>query len=280
MPRSAAVIPSLPAPKIAVVEGAFLYWTADTNLPHRPHLLKVYVPLGSPMLLSLPDHGTRLEFAGPLLVGPDVTQQVHLSGPRLTVFLEPETAGFRICRFLRRHAAPYLPLAPDLVAPLLALRPGQTWGPRLLNTLIDTRDRLRESPLWGSCEAPPKAILDVAARIVTGQASSREALAAAVGMSARALTASFREVTGLSLRRYGQWAKLTRAVAAAVMGVPFAETSAIAGFSDQAHFTRSTRALLGAVPSGIPFERALMRGNFYAGLGPRAADFLASLRPS
>jgi AraC-like DNA-binding protein len=280
MPRSDAVIPSLPAPRIAVVEGAFFYWTADTNVPHRPHLLKVYVPLGSPMLLSLPDHGARLEFAAPLIVGPDVTQQVHLSGPRFTVFLEPETAGFRICQFLRRHAAPYLPLAPDLVAPLLALRPGQAWGPRLLNTLIDTRDRLRESPLWGTCEPPPKAILEVAARIVTGQASSREALAAAVGMSARTLTARFREVTGLSLRRYGQWAKLTRAVAAAVMGVPFAETSAIAGFSDQAHFTRSTRALLGSVPSGIPFERALMRGNFYAGLGPHAADFVRSLRPA
>ncbi|MEZ4383097.1 MAG: helix-turn-helix domain-containing protein [Nannocystaceae bacterium] len=272
------MIPSLPAPKIAVVEGAFLYWTTSTNSPHRPHLIKVYVPLGSPMIVSLPEHGTRLEFEAPLIVAPDVPQHVNLSGPRLTVFLEPETAGFRISQFLRRHAAPYVPLAPALVAPLLAVRPGQAWGQRLLDTLIDTRDRMCDSPLWGSCEAPPKAILDVAARIVTGQASSREALAEAAGMSARALTARFREVTGLSLRRYGQWAKLTRAVAAAVMGVPFAETSAIAGFSDQAHFTRSARALLGSVPSGIPFERALMRGNFYAGLGPRAAEFIPSLR--
>ncbi len=272
------VIPSLPAPKIAVIEGAFLYWTPTSNLEHRPHLVKVYVPLGSPMVLSLPEHGARIEIAGPLMVGPDVSQQVHLSGPRFTVFLDPETAGHRPSRFLRRLGAPYLPLSPELVAPLLALRPGEAWGERLLDALTATRDSLATAAIWGSMERPPAAILDVAARIVTGCASDREALAAAAGMSARALSALFREVTGLSLRRYGQWAKLTRAVAAAVLGTPFAETSAIAGFADQAHFTRSTRALLGSVPSGIPFERALMRGNFYAGLGPRADDFLASLR--
>ncbi|MEZ4451305.1 MAG: helix-turn-helix domain-containing protein [Nannocystaceae bacterium] len=271
------VIPSLPAPKIAVVEGAFLYWTANTNVPHRPHLVKVYVPLGSPMVVSLPEHGVRIEFSDPLMVAPDVAQQVHVSGPRFTLYLEPETAGYRLRRFLARLGVPYVPLAPGLVAPLLALRPGQTWGERLLDSLVATRESLIHAPLWGACEGPPAAILDVAARIVTGQANDREALAAGAGMTARTLTTRFQEVTGLSLRRYGQWAKLTRAVAAAVLGVPFAETSAIAGFSDQAHFTRSTRDLLGSVPSGIPFGRVLMRGNFYAGLGPRAAEFLPSL---
>lgn len=280
MPIASSVIPSLPSPKIAVVEGAFLYWTASTNILHRPHLVKVYVPLGAPIVLSLPEEGARLEFSFPLVVAPDLLQEVHVSGARYTLFLDPETAGHRAREFLRRMRAPFVALDRQVIAPLVDLAPGVSWGERLLDALCQVRDELSAWEGWGPCAAPPREILDVAARIVMGHAGDREELAATVGWPARTLTNRFRAITGLSLRRYGQWAKLTRALAAATLGSNFSATSAIGGFSDQAHFCRSTRELLGSVPTGIPFDMAIMRGNYYAGLGPLAAGFLDSLLTS
>ncbi|MQA09069.1 MAG: helix-turn-helix domain-containing protein [Pseudonocardiaceae bacterium] len=77
-----------------------------------------------------------------------------------------------------------------------------------------------------------------------------EDLAAEVGLSAPRLRALVRSEVGISLVHLRQW----RRVGTAIANLPtfsVGAAAAVAGFADQAHFTRTTRRLVGRTPATI-----------------------------
>ncbi|WP_111655426.1 helix-turn-helix domain-containing protein [Isoalcanivorax indicus] len=75
------------------------------------------------------------------------------------------------------------------------------------------------------------------------------ALAARVGLSASRLTHLFREQTGVTLRRFLLYLKITRAVARWEPGMTLSTLAAEAGFYDQPHLVRTARDMFDALPS-------------------------------
>lgn len=130
-------------------------------------------------------------------------------------------------------------------------------------------DRLRQRYRAGIVAAPELGDLcedDVAAacrrpseeldpRLVTALAMLAEGsipipeLAAAIGISPQRLRALARRELGMPLARWRVWSRLGKAVAALQSGMPPAEAAITAGFSDQAHFTRQMREMMGLTPT-------------------------------
>jgi AraC-like DNA-binding protein len=77
----------------------------------------------------------------------------------------------------------------------------------------------------------------------------REAMAALVHLSPTRFSHWFVEQTGLPLRSYVKWLRLTQALQHLAKGGWMTEAAHAAGFSDSAHFSRTFRALLGIDPS-------------------------------
>jgi AraC-like DNA-binding protein len=82
----------------------------------------------------------------------------------------------------------------------------------------------------------------------------REAMAALVHLSPTRFSHWFVEQTGLPLRSYVKWLRLTQALQHLAKGVRLTEAAHAAGFSDSAHFSRTFRALLGIDPSSALVE--------------------------
>lgn len=77
----------------------------------------------------------------------------------------------------------------------------------------------------------------------------REAMAALVHLSPTRFSHWFVEQTGLPLRSYAKWLRLTQALQQLAKGQRLTEAAHAAGFSDSAHFSRTFRAMLGIDPS-------------------------------
>ena len=75
--------------------------------------------------------------------------------------------------------------------------------------------------------------------------------AAGCGLSAGRLTHRFSAETAIPYRRYLLWLRLQRAVDTARSGATLAEAAIEAGFSDQAHLSRTFRAMLGLSPAAV-----------------------------
>ncbi|RJL32280.1 helix-turn-helix domain-containing protein [Bailinhaonella thermotolerans] len=73
-------------------------------------------------------------------------------------------------------------------------------------------------------------------------------VAAEVGLSPPRLRALVREEAGVPLVRLRAWERLRDAVAR-LGAAPVAPAAADAGFADQAHLTRTARALIGRTPA-------------------------------
>ena len=78
-----------------------------------------------------------------------------------------------------------------------------------------------------------------------GADEGHAALAASAGLSAGRLTHLFREQTGVALRRYLLWLRGRAAVRRIASGESLTTIAHEAGFADAAHFSRTSRRLLG-----------------------------------
>ena len=101
---------------------------------------------------------------------------------------------------------------------------------------VDLRMRAAAS-LLASCE--PIAVNDVAAR---------------VSLSERQLTRRFTERVGVAPKLFARVMRLQRAAAFLAAGRTPSEASSLAGYADQAHFTRDATSLAGITPGGLVRE--------------------------
>ena len=77
------------------------------------------------------------------------------------------------------------------------------------------------------------------------------AVAAQVGLSPQRLRALAREQLGMPLARWRVWTRLRRAAEAVQGGQTLADAASAAGFSDQAHFSRQMREMMGLTPAAL-----------------------------
>jgi AraC-like DNA-binding protein len=88
-------------------------------------------------------------------------------------------------------------------------------------------------------------------RYAPGDAHSLKTLAAEVGLSPSRLQHLFKICTGVPLRRFRIWNRMSAAIAAVSAGMSLTEAAYKAGFSSSAHFSTSFRAMFGLSPSDL-----------------------------
>lgn len=88
----------------------------------------------------------------------------------------------------------------------------------------------------------------LAAALAAGDQACLGVWAGAFGISAEHLSRGFRQVFGVSPQRYRLEARARAALAELTSGRGLAELSAAHGFADQAHMTRTVRAVTGRPP--------------------------------
>jgi AraC-like DNA-binding protein len=93
-----------------------------------------------------------------------------------------------------------------------------------------------------------------AAAALLGEGVSVHHVATELGLSERQLSRSFSERVGLSPRIFGRVRRLQRATVLLQRGAPPGDAAASAGYADQPHFTRESRALAGVTPAMLAHE--------------------------
>lgn len=219
---------------------------------HAHHAVQIVVSLGGQFQLWLADAEAR----GPYVaVAPDVPHRFDAQGAYAILFVEPESrAGRAIVKAtfgdgdLRELAASRfkdltaqlerLARAPAPSTPDLAVIGGQMVEALAGDDLQAALDpRIQAVVTWVAQNPDQRVTLGAAARIAR--------------LSASRLSHLFVEQTGLSLKTYLLWVRLTRAVVLMAEGVTLTNAAHGAGFSDSAHFSRTFRRMFGIAPANL-----------------------------
>jgi AraC-like DNA-binding protein len=215
-----------PASSLVIDDGYAVYRgpVGDGGPIHRHGAFQIVVA-GRGELALVDVSGTRPQAAA-LVVSPMAPHRILATPDLVTYFIEPH------CLFADRLRRRY--------------RAGITPAPEL--------GELSEHDVAGECRRPSR---EVDARLVAALAMLADSnismpdLAAAVGVSPQRLRALARQELGMPLSRWRVWSRLRRAVEALQSGAPPAQAAVIAGFCDQAHFTRQMREMMGLTPAVV-----------------------------
>lgn len=208
-----------------VFADRYVLFTGRTGDNRAHSHLAVQVVIGDPSCVELA--------TGERLVGPAVAIRPHVRHRLLPA----------------DHAQVYL-IEPtsDLGAALLEELPDE---PAIL--LEDARERLDR--LVSAQLAPPLDPRLRAAMVLIAAADPSELplaeAARRVGLSPERMRSIAARELGMPLARWRRWAALRRACEALAKGAPPALAAGMGGFADQAHFTRTMRAMLGLTPAGL-----------------------------
>lgn len=136
----------------------------------------------------------------------------------------------------------------------IALSDAQRIADSLNESAGDPRSAVRKAlQILDVLPAPDPRVAIVSTAIHQGKVR-REELAALVHLSPTRFSHWFVEQTGLPLRSYAKWLRLTQAVRYLACGQPMTIAAHESGFSDSAHFSRTFRSLLGIDPSSALAE--------------------------
>lgn len=212
---------------------------------HAPHGSALFVGLDADVTV-LPRDGAAVR-GRVLLVPPDLTYAVEAPGPTLEVLYDPERAR-GLAEFARaRGCFPLLgKQAARLVAAAFAHRTALARGDVLAGVAHEAFNRLEL--------AAPRRHLD--RRVARTLEALRDPLAQRAyaveqaGLSAAHLRALFARDVGLPMRSFALWRRLLLGVGACA-SLDATGAAHYAGFADLAHFTRTTRRLLGHTPSSL-----------------------------
>jgi AraC-like DNA-binding protein len=232
---------------------------------------------GEAMHRVLPDPALSLAFA--CRREPDgrpIEPRMVLIGPKRRPFLFRPAPGYQLVaiRLKLEWVGPLLGLVPDehadsqpdlaAVLPRLAesalQRLGDTRTPE--HALVVLTDAVRR---WVGAEPRYRPGVEGAAldliRATAGRAPV-DGVAAGVGVSPRHLRRTVRRRAGVSLKHYGRTMRFLAAVAEADRSPAprWARIAADAGFCDQSHLVRESRALCGMAPVEVDRERRAEAG--------------------
>jgi len=224
--------------------------------PHRHAALQLTLGLDGPFKLR-PKGGDWVSSTAAILNGEAEHELDGQSGLQASLYVEPDS-----------------PLGRTLAAKLLN---GQAWGPLPEAPLTPWRRKLRAlvkrpgggpqayalyrrvTELLAGVETVPAALdarVSKALEIFEGleeKKISAAALAKQVFLSESRLSHLFQEQLGLPIRRYLLWLKVLDACGRVNTDSNITEAAHHAGFTDAAHFTHTSRQLLGISP-GMLFQ--------------------------
>ncbi|MCG7374234.1 AraC family transcriptional regulator [Pseudomonas luteola] len=150
---------------------------------------------------------------------------------------------------------------PQSITPIVIAAPeAQRVADSLSEAAEDVRDAVRKAlQVVDVLPAPDPRLSLVGTAIQAGRVQRNE-LAALVHLSPTRFSHWFVEQTGLPLRSYAKWLRLSHAIQLLASGSSMTEAAHASGFSDSAHFSRTFRALLGIDPSSALAEVCLQQG--------------------
>ncbi|MEB3034433.1 AraC family transcriptional regulator [[Mycobacterium] nativiensis] len=213
------------APSLLISDGYAVYRGPVGGGPIHRHAAFQIVLAVRGDLAMVDEAGTDHRGAA-LVVSPMAPHRILAAPNLITYFIEPH------CLFADRLRQRYR--AGIAIAPELA--------------------QLGEQDVADACRGPSRELdprLVTALAMLADGSISMPDLAAALAVSPQRLRSLARRELGMPLTRWRIWVRLRRAVEALQAGVPLAEAAVGAGFSDQAHFTRQMREMLGLTPTVV-----------------------------
>jgi len=218
--------PAGSAPSLSISDGYAVYrGPVGGGGPIHRHGAFQIVVAGKAEVAMVDPAGTQYQAAA-LVVSPMAPHRILAIRDLITYFIEPH------CLFADRLRGRYdagIAAAPEL-------------------------GELRESDVAAACRGQSEQLdprLVAALAMLAGSNIAMPSLAAEIGLSPQRLRALARRELGMPLTRWRVWSRLRRAVEALQSGMPLAEAAITAGFSDQAHFTRQMREMMGLTPSVV-----------------------------
>lgn len=223
--------------------------------PHRHHALQIAVGLSGPFRF---ESGGTAELYKSVIVAPEAEHRLDSLGREVAVLLaEPELAVSRAAseRLLGGASFARLPTG-DAECFRALCRQADLPSPAQVLALVAPGAR---PP---SALDPRIAALQEKLRALPEKRATLGELAAELGLSESRLTHLFKQETGVSLRRYLLWLRLSDAMARALSGVSLTEAAHAAGFSDSAHLSRTCRGMFGINPQAVArHSRFVQAGN-------------------
>ena len=217
---------------------------------HALHALKLLVPLEGTLLYE--GAGT-IRSNVPVLVPADHEHAASCDGVSLCVFIPPEVREGRL-RGLARSDRPRITRG-AVARRLFAL--GRSIGRGLEHASTDDHARMLDEvvatlTMCTATSAPidPR-VRSVLAALDDDAAPPIAGLADTVALSRSHLAHLVKAEIGISLAHRTLFRKLMAAHRRVLAGVPLAAAAADAGFADHAHFSRTTRRMLGQPPSFV-----------------------------
>ncbi len=211
---------------------------------------KVVLPVGGHAEIGL-DGRNPLAAAG-LIVPPQLAHTCVTTSPYAALFIDP---------WLLR-GAPGEPIPLDATAVRRLLDALGTTGIDGPGSAPDLTAAHTELTAFTGAALPLDPRVAHALRTAThpgpGPGPSLDSIATDVGLSAPRLRALVHASVGIPLARLRQWGRL-RTGFAALPDATVATAAADAGFSDQAHLTRTARSLLGRAPSTLRSAAASLK---------------------
>ena len=191
---------------------------------HRHAAFQIVV--GRPDTVDVRDAGGITHRAVALVVPPMTPHCLQATPDVLVFFVEPHCA---FADELRRHYGDGISAAPEL------------------HDLSE--DDIRPVGNRDSDELDARLVL--ALNALVDSEIGLPAVAARVGLSPQRLRALARGQLGMPLARWRAWTRLRRAAEALQRGQTLADAATAAGFSDQAHFSRQMREMMGLTPAAL-----------------------------
>ncbi|WP_224364533.1 helix-turn-helix transcriptional regulator [Hyalangium versicolor] len=223
----------------------------DTTV-HQSHVIKLLVGLDSEVTVR--ETTGRLVRAPAVVIPSDLPSSVVSQGPAISVLIDPEHH-----RAPNAHTQPLGGAAPIDPATALWLRDA-VWSTR---SHLENPSHLSELGEALQAIAFPNTRLRVNfdARVERALEQLRTQLedpdgedlelSAHLGVTLQHFRALFLRDIGISPRAWMLWNRLVRALRITLTGVSLTTGALAAGFSDQAHFSRTCRRLLGYTPRDI-----------------------------
>jgi AraC-like DNA-binding protein len=220
----------------------------DHNAPHA-HSTAVYLA-GLYGRFRLRVAGSDWTWCRSAVIRAGTSYEFDMGGDPLGVlYLEPDTAGAEALAALVRNGRELsgaLVGSAD-VSPLREHFEQRAVGGELCASMLDVVNFARERARRRLDERVMRAVAAIEAN-ADDNASVTEA-ASAAGLSHSRFQHLFTREVGVPFRRYRGWQRLRTAIRAAAAGSNLTTAAHMAGFSDQAHFTRAFRRAFGAPPS-------------------------------